>query len=94
MSVIVGTALTFALAQSAVESAPGPPPAAPLALVNRSACAPSSSGEIVVCGKRDTEQYRLRPLPPLPENKGFLTKPMDVKIGPIHWHGLSATVAF
>lgn len=83
----------FALAQ--IQSGSAAAPSAPLLPTARTTgCAPAPNGDIVVCGKRDTESYRLRPLPPLPEHRSVLTKPMDVKIGPIHWHGLSATIDF
>lgn len=90
----VATALALALLQTGTDPAPPPPQTPLLPSATRTGCAPAANGDIVVCGKRDMEQFRLRPLPPLPEHKSALTRPMDVEIGPVHWHGLSATIDF
>lgn len=90
----VATALAFALLQTGTDPAPAGSATVRLPSAGPNGCAPAANGDIVVCGKRDNEQFRLRPLPPLPEHKNALTRPMDVKIGPVHWHGLSATIDF
>ncbi|WP_308814974.1 hypothetical protein [Sphingomonas sp. GV3] len=46
-------------------------------------CAAEASGDdVIVCGKRDNEQYRLRPLPPPPETPGLLSRPLRMQIAP------------
>jgi len=45
-------------------------------------CAASDSDEVVVCGRRNEEQFRLRPLPPPPVSSGLLSRPLRVKIAP------------
>ena len=45
-------------------------------------CGGSDSDEVVVCGRRNEEQFRLRPLPPPPVSSGFLSRPLRVKIAP------------
>jgi len=53
---------------------------APVPFRIRRACTADSSDEIVVCGRRDQERYRLRPLPPppLPERDAGL----GIDLGP------------
>jgi hypothetical protein len=46
------------------------------------ACPPSPSDEVVVCGKRNDEQYRLHPLPPAPDGENPLSTPMRVTLAP------------
>lgn len=96
MPPFVVTTLALALQHTDI-----PLPTQPVAIVptprssfGGAACGTSQEGEIIVCGHRDTERYRLRPLPPLADQRSLLARPMDVKIGPIHWHGLSATMEF
>lgn len=45
-------------------------------------CDPMSDDEVVVCGRRDDEQFRLRPLRPPPGVKGVLSRPLRVQIAP------------
>ena len=53
-----------------------------LALSKRDCGAASGSDEVVVCGRRNDEQFRLRPLPPPPKSNGFLSRPLRVQIAP------------
>lgn len=46
------------------------------------ACPPSPSDEVVVCGKRNDEQYRLRALPPPPDGENPLSTPIRVTLAP------------
>ncbi|MBS0480371.1 MAG: hypothetical protein JSR79_13880 [Proteobacteria bacterium] len=66
----------------AVPVAPPPPPIAgpvlPRALRVVSRCDPSAD-DIVVCGKNDRDQYRVRPLGPPPN--GNPPPPMTAKLG-------------
>lgn len=50
-------------------------------LVSRG-CRPDGSGDVVVCGRTDSEQFRLRPLRPPPQAANFLQKPLRVQIAP------------
>jgi hypothetical protein len=45
-------------------------------------CAPSTDDELVVCARADGEQFRLRPLPPPPNDADLLTRPLRVQIAP------------
>jgi hypothetical protein len=46
-------------------------------------CPVSEDGDVVVCARRDDEQYRLRPLPPPPPGTGnFLSRPLRVTLAP------------
>ncbi|WP_174278389.1 hypothetical protein [Sphingomonas bacterium] len=45
-------------------------------------CGAKPDGEIVVCGRQDSEGFRLRPLPPLPPSNGLLSRPLRVQIAP------------
>lgn len=45
-------------------------------------CYSKPDGEIVVCGRRDSDEFRLRPLPPLPPSDGLLSRPLRVQIAP------------
>jgi hypothetical protein len=53
-----------------------------LALSKRDCAAVSDRDEVVVCGRRSNEQFRLRPLPSLPRSEGFLSRPLRVQIAP------------
>lgn len=62
-------------------------PAGPLQVPDRlkatsSPCPPTASGEVVVCGRADQEQFRLRPLPDLPEPKSILSTPLRFHLAP------------
>lgn len=45
-------------------------------------CAPTEGEEIVVCGRQDDEQFRLRPLPSPPNSENFLSKPLRIELMP------------
>lgn len=45
-------------------------------------CPVTEDGDIVVCARRDDEQYRLRPLAPPPAARNFLHKPLRVTLAP------------
>lgn len=45
-------------------------------------CSENSGNEIVVCGRRDNEQYRLRPLPPIDEASNPLGGPLNIEVAP------------
>lgn len=45
-------------------------------------CVPKAGDEVVVCGRRDQEQFRLRPLPPAPPSDGLLSRPLRITIAP------------
>jgi len=53
-----------------------------LALSKRDCGAASGGDEVVVCGRRNEEQFRLRPLTPPPKPNGFLSRPLRVQIAP------------
>lgn len=42
----------------------------------------SDTGEVVVCGRRNSEEYRLRPLTPPPVSPGLLSRPLRIQIAP------------
>lgn len=80
-----------------MQQADAPPPPTPASYVQtaepstqplnilasrRGHCAPNSDGEIVVCGRRDSDEFRLRPLPPLPPSDGLLSRPLRIQIAP------------
>jgi hypothetical protein len=68
-----------------VESAqPAGPRDIPIALVTvpKVKCATSDDGDIVVCGRRNDEQYRLRPLSAPASDPDFLQKPHVIRLGP------------
>lgn len=62
-----------------------PPPPAEVRIVGPSAarapCTNGASGEVVVCG-RDNSNYRLLPLPPETSRPGFFQRPHVVHIAP------------
>jgi hypothetical protein len=75
--------------------APPPPAPAPSALTagpseqplniltsGRANSAVKRDGEIVVCARRSSDQFRLRPLPPPPASNGLLSLPLRVQIAP------------
>lgn len=66
----------------AISVAPPPLPAAgpvlPKALSVTSTCEPSND-DIVICSKKDADQYRLRPIGPPPNGKPL--PPMTAKLG-------------
>ena len=76
-----------------VDVASSPAPARPSEVARASAgpinllvqptrtCEPSAGEEVVVCGTRDAEQHRLRPLP-LPSTDGSASRPLRVQIAP------------
>ena len=45
-------------------------------------CVPNPDDEVVVCGRRDQEQFRLRPLPPMPPSGSLLSRPLRIQIAP------------
>jgi hypothetical protein len=51
-------------------------------ITRRAPCPPSEDGDVVVCARRDDEQYRLRPLSPPPHVGNFLSKPLRVTLAP------------
>jgi len=62
-------------------------PAGPLQVPDRlratpTPCPPTASGEFVVCGRADQEQFRLRALPDLPEPRSILNAPLRFHIAP------------
>lgn len=79
-----------------MQQADAPPPPAPAAHVQpaepaaplnifaspNGACAAQSDGEIVVCGHRNSDQFRLRPLPEPPPSDGLLSRPLRIQIAP------------
>jgi hypothetical protein len=54
----------------------------PLKLTQIAHCVPAEGEEIVVCGRQDNEQYRLRPLPPPPNRENVLSRPLRIKLMP------------
>lgn len=62
----------------------GPADLRPVVRVARpTPCPLTEDGDIVVCARRDDEQYRLRPLaPPPPAARNFLHKPLRVTLAP------------
>ena len=59
-------------------------PVAPLIVPRRApggSCA-SSEDTIVVCGRNQSEQFRLKPLPPPPKTETLLTRPLRWQIAP------------
>ena len=62
-------------------------PAGPLQVPDRlkatsTRCPATASGEVVVCGRADQEQFRLRPLPDLPEPRSILNTPLRLQLAP------------
>lgn len=63
-------------------------------------CPPTGSGEVVVCGRADQEQFRLRPLPDLPEPRSILSTPLrlhlapGVTLGAVEGGGLGVRIEF
>ena len=49
---------------------------------DRSCPQSADTGEVVVCGRRNDEEYRLRPLTPPPVSPGLLSRPLRVQIAP------------
>lgn len=48
-----------------------------------STCVQSSdAGEVVVCGRRQNDQYRLRQLKPPPVSPSLLSRPLRIQIAP------------
>jgi hypothetical protein len=45
-------------------------------------CVPAEGEEIVVCGRQNNEQYRLRPLSPPLDPENFLSRPLRIKLMP------------
>lgn len=59
-----------------------PPQAIDLLVAPKPGCPTAFNGDdVVVCGPRDDERYRLRPLPP-PKPGGLLSRPLRVQIAP------------
>ena len=49
----------------------------------KQACTASpSEGDVVVCGRPDDEQFRLRPLPPPPPADGLFSRLLRVQLAP------------
>ncbi|MBB5714177.1 hypothetical protein FHS94_001000 [Sphingomonas aerophila] len=68
--------------QAEVAPAQAPPETINLLAAPKPGCpGPSDNDDVVVCGPRDNEQYRLRPLPP-PKQDGFLSRPLRVQLAP------------
>lgn len=64
-----------------------PPGNAPIDILTRNdrGCAQNSEAdadEVVVCGRRNDEEYRLRPLTPPPVSPGPLSRPLRIQIAP------------
>ena len=54
-----------------------------LLVAARPACvSDQNNGDIVVCGRRDGDQFRLQPLPPLPPSDTILTRPLRIQVAP------------
>jgi hypothetical protein len=50
---------------------------------NDGSCSQSSdTAEVVVCGNRNSQEYRLRPLTPPPVSLGLLSRPLRIQIAP------------
>ena len=76
---MLGAMLMMAQATAATPpSLPAAGPVLPRALSVAPRCDPSGD-DIVVCGKQDPDQYRLRPLGPPPNGKPL--PPMTAKLG-------------
>ncbi len=61
------------------------PSNAPIDILTRNdrSCAQNSDAEeVVVCGRRNDEEYRLRPLTPPPVSPGPLSRPLRIQIAP------------
>lgn len=58
----------------------GPPATPPRTSAGRD-CPDAPGGEVVVCGRRDQEEFRLRPLPDRYEEPGVVPR-AAVKLGP------------
>jgi hypothetical protein len=78
------------LVQAAASGQPPPPSETPpelrLRITPERSCASADPDEIVVCGRRDDDRYRLRPLPPEFEAEPLRaeTQLMDGVIGGMH----------
>lgn len=68
--------------QAEVVTAPAPTVAGPVALLPRSCPAPAANTEIVVCGRKDNEAFRLHPLPERPPINGLLSRPLRIQLAP------------
>ncbi len=69
-----------------LQSAVPPPAVAEYRVLDRttphSECNEPTGGEVVVCGRANTEAYRLRPPPPLAKQPGFLERPHVIHLAP------------
>lgn len=77
------------VATEMVGPAPSSParPAGPLQVPDSLKAAPTrcpqiGDGEVVVCGRADQEQFRLRALPDLPESRSILSTPLRLHLAP------------
>jgi hypothetical protein len=58
-------------------------------------CSRGSDGEVVVCGRAQDDDFRLRPLSDQYQTQNFLGKTLDIKIAPgVHLYGLGIRVSF
>ncbi len=66
------------------EVATSPPPAqivGPVMVLPRSCPAPTT-GEVVVCGRKDDRSFRLGPMPDPPPAEGLLSRPLRFQLAP------------
>lgn len=63
-------------------SLPGNAPINILTRNDRSCAQSSDAGEVVVCGRRNDEEYRLRQLTPPPVSPDLLSRPLRIQIAP------------
>ncbi|MCT8003537.1 hypothetical protein NZL82_16810 [Sphingomonas sanguinis] len=68
--------------QAEIANVPGAAPVAgPVVTIPRQCPPQAADGEIIVCGRKDNEQFRLRPIPAPPPD-GLLSRPLRVQLAP------------